>query len=126
MTHSNKSAAERAVAERGQSSNPTKTVTSFAVQYTQFLDHNAEVKGPLPEFARDPAKLIALYRAMVRTRTFDQKAIALQRTGQLGTYASSLGQEATFVAIGDAMRPEDVLLPTYRECGAMRRRDLEG
>ncbi len=119
MTQSNKSGAGRAVAERGQSSDSTKTVTSFVVQYTQFLDHRAELKGPLPEFACDPAKLIALYRAMVSTRTFDQKAIALQRTGQLGTYASSLGQEATFVAVGDAMRPEDVLLPTYRECGAM-------
>ncbi|MDX1487127.1 MAG: thiamine pyrophosphate-dependent enzyme, partial [Acidiferrobacterales bacterium] len=119
MTHSNKSAAGRAVAERGRSDKPTQTVTSFVVQYTQFLDHHGELKGPLPEFVRDPAKLIALYRAMVSTRIFDQKAIALQRTGQLGTYASSLGQEATFVAIGDAMRPEDVLLPTYRECGAM-------
>ncbi|MFQ5936426.1 MAG: pyruvate dehydrogenase (acetyl-transferring) E1 component subunit alpha [Acidiferrobacterales bacterium] len=94
-------------------------VASFEIYCTQFLDHHAEVKGPLPEFAHDPANLAALYRTMVLTRLFDKKAIALQRTGQLGTYASSLGQEASFVGIGSAMRPEDVLLPTYRECGTM-------
>ena len=33
-------------------------------------------------------------------RVFDAKAIALQRTGKLGTYASCLGHEAAHVAIG--------------------------
>jgi pyruvate dehydrogenase E1 component alpha subunit len=55
---------------------------------------------------------------MVRTRMLDQKMIALQRTGQLGTCCSCLGQEAIGVAIGSAMRPEDVLVPSYREAGA--------
>jgi pyruvate dehydrogenase E1 component alpha subunit len=55
---------------------------------------------------------------MLLTRLFDGKAMALQRTGQLGTYASSLGQEAIGAAIGSAMRPEDVLLPAYREYAA--------
>jgi pyruvate dehydrogenase E1 component alpha subunit len=41
----------------------------------------------------------------------------LQRTGQIGTYPSSLGHEATHVAVGAAMRPEDVLAPVYREFG---------
>lgn len=94
-------------------------VATFEIHHTQFLDHDAKVKGSLPEFARDPANLISLYRAMVLTRLFDKKAVALQRTGQLGTYSPALGQEATFVAVGSAMRPEDVLLPTYRESGAM-------
>ena len=56
---------------------------------------------------------------MVLTRRFDAKAIALQRTGRLGTFASSLGQEA--VAVGPRRArcaPEDVLLPSYRETGA--------
>ena len=58
-------------------------------------------------FAADPAELIRLYRAMVRTRAFDAKAIALQRTGRLGTYASSLGQEAVAVGLASAMRAEE-------------------
>jgi pyruvate dehydrogenase E1 component alpha subunit len=54
----------------------------------------------------------------VLTRTFDAKAVALQRTGKLGTFASSLGQEAVGVGVASAMRAEDVLLPSYREQGA--------
>ncbi|MGH6830640.1 MAG: pyruvate dehydrogenase (acetyl-transferring) E1 component subunit alpha, partial [Methylocella sp.] len=42
----------------------------------------------------------------------------LQRRGQLGTYASCLGQEAIGTAIGGCMKQEDVLLPTYREYAA--------
>jgi TPP-dependent pyruvate/acetoin dehydrogenase alpha subunit len=59
-----------------------------------------------------------LYAALVRTRTFDAKAIALQRTGRLGTYASSLGQEAVSVGVACAMQDDDVLVPSYREHGA--------
>src|SRR3990167_10089752 len=46
------------------------------------------------------------------------RSIALQRTGRLGTYASSLGQEAVSVGTAAAMRPSDVLLPSFREHGA--------
>ncbi|MGH6919533.1 MAG: pyruvate dehydrogenase (acetyl-transferring) E1 component subunit alpha, partial [Geminicoccaceae bacterium] len=86
--------------------------------YRQFLDPAGRATGPLPEFARDAQALIPLYRAMVLNRRFDAKAVALQRTGRLGTYASSLGQEAVTVGLAAAMLPEDVLLPTYREAGA--------
>jgi len=43
----------------------------------------------------------------------------LQRTGRLGTYAVSLGQEAVSVGIASAMQEEDVLLPSYRDNGAL-------
>lgn len=52
---------------------------------------------------------------MLLTRLFDQKAVALQRTGRIGTYAPTLGQEAIGVAIGSQMRAEDVLVPYYRD-----------
>jgi pyruvate dehydrogenase E1 component alpha subunit len=57
-------------------------------------------------------------------RVFDHRAIALQRTGMLGTYGACLGQEAVAVAIGHAMRPDDVLLPTYREYAAQFQRGV--
>jgi pyruvate dehydrogenase E1 component alpha subunit len=93
-------------------------VASFEIDYTRVLDPEGRVVGTLPDFARDPDALIALYRAMVLTRAFDAKAVALQRTGRLGTFASSLGQEAVAVGIGAAMTAEDVLLPSFREQGA--------
>jgi pyruvate dehydrogenase E1 component alpha subunit len=62
---------------------------------------------------------------MTETRVFDGKAINLQRTGKLGTYASSLGHEATHVGIAAAMRKDDVLAPSYREYGAMLYRGVK-
>ncbi|HEX6992941.1 MAG TPA: pyruvate dehydrogenase (acetyl-transferring) E1 component subunit alpha [Gammaproteobacteria bacterium] len=104
---------------------PTRTVARFAVRYTQFLDEHGRLADDAPPIAHDHARLVELYRHMLLTRLFDRKAVALQRTGQLGTYASSLGQEATSVGIGAAMAREDVLLPTYRETGAMLLRGVE-
>jgi pyruvate dehydrogenase E1 component alpha subunit len=88
------------------------------IETTRFLSPAGEPLGALPAFAREPAPLIALYRAMALTRAFDAKAVALQRTGRLCTYASSLGQEAVAVGAAAAMRPEDVLVPSFREHGA--------
>jgi pyruvate dehydrogenase E1 component alpha subunit len=91
------------------------TVATFAIDYTQFLDPQGVPTQPLPPFANDIATLVALYRAMVLTRTFDAKAIALQRTGKIGTFASALGQEAVGVGTASAMRADDVLMPSYRD-----------
>jgi 2-oxoisovalerate dehydrogenase E1 component alpha subunit len=84
----------------------------------RFLSPDGRPVRRLPRFAEDPAVLVTLYRALVLTRIFDSKAMALQRTGMLGTFASSLGQEAIGVGIASAMRSEDVLLPYYRDHGA--------
>jgi pyruvate dehydrogenase E1 component alpha subunit len=89
------------------------------IPYARFLDPDGAVCAPLPAFAQQADALIELYRAMVLTRVFDAKAVALQRTGRLGTYASSLGQEAVGAGIGRAMRPDDVFLPSFREPAAM-------
>ena len=99
-------------------------VISFEISYTQYVNHKGEIVQNLPKFASDTDHLLSLYRIMVLTRLFDQKAISLQRTGKLGTYASSLGQEAIGAAIGDAMNTEDVLLPSYREYAAQFQRGV--
>jgi 2-oxoisovalerate dehydrogenase E1 component alpha subunit len=96
----------------------TEIAARFDVGYSRCLDPTGKVVGPLPDFAKEITSSIALYRALVRTRSFDAKAVALQRTGRLGTYASSLGQEAVSVGAASAMRPEDVLFPSFREHGA--------
>ncbi|MGF6932148.1 2-oxoisovalerate dehydrogenase E1 component alpha subunit [Paraburkholderia sp. UCT70] len=94
------------------------TAVSFHIGYTQYLGPDGEPVQSLPAFARDPAALIPLYRAMVLTRAFDTKAVALQRTGKLGTFASSVGQEAIGVGVASAMQPDDVLFPSYRDHAA--------
>lgn len=94
-----------------------KTVAEFRIPYLQRVGAGGEIEGELPAFARDDAELVKMYRLMTLCRLFDAKAINLQRTGKLGTYAPCTGQEATHVAVGAAMRPEDVLFPVYREYG---------
>jgi pyruvate dehydrogenase E1 component alpha subunit len=94
------------------------TAASFHIGYTQYLGPDGEPAQPLPAFARDPMALLPLYRAMVLTRAFDTKAVALQRTGKLGTFASSVGQEAIGVGVASAMQSDDVLFPSYRDHAA--------
>lgn len=94
------------------------TVAQFQIDFTRILDETGRIVGEIPDSLGKPEDVLGLYRLMVRTRVFDAKAIALQRTGQLGTYASSLGQEAIGASAGTAMLPEDVLTPTYREQAA--------
>jgi pyruvate dehydrogenase E1 component alpha subunit len=59
--------------------------------------------------------LHAAYRHMVLIRTFDKKVVALQRTGQMRTYPSSLGQEAIGTGIGLALQDNDIFVPYYRD-----------
>jgi 2-oxoisovalerate dehydrogenase E1 component alpha subunit len=93
------------------------TVAEFKIDYKQILDPRGAIAAPLPKFAADLGEVLRMYQAMTRVRVFDAKAVNLQRTGQLGTYPSSLGHEATHIGVGAAMRPEDVLAPVYREFG---------
>ena len=65
---------------------------SFRIDCLQFLSPSGELNETAGAIARDANLLAGFYRAMTRARMFDGKAIALQRTGKLGTFASALGQ----------------------------------
>lgn len=101
------------------------TVAQFEVTYTQFLNEQGVLVDKLPSIANDHSALKKLYEVMVLTRTFDKKAIALQRTGKMGTYAPINGQEAISTAIGHAMKPEDVFVPYYRDYAAQFQRGVK-
>jgi 2-oxoisovalerate dehydrogenase E1 component alpha subunit len=72
-----------------------------------------------------PEELRGLYRDMVLTRRFDAEAITLQRQGELGLWASLLGQEAAQIGSGRATLPGDYVFPTYREHGVAWTRDVD-
>lgn len=94
-------------------------IARFEVRRRSYLAPDGTILRRLPQFASDTSALLSLYRGMVLTRAFDTKAVSLQRTGRLGTYAVSLGQEAVSIGIASAMREEDVLLPSYRDNAAL-------
>ncbi|GMQ48657.1 pyruvate dehydrogenase (acetyl-transferring) E1 component subunit alpha [Vibrio sp. 10N] len=89
-----------------------------ALPMHRFIDYQGHLVSPLPDWA-DEATLKKLYRDMVVARTYDAKAVALQRTGKLGTYPSHLGAEAIGIAIGHALSHRDVFIPYYRDMPAM-------
>jgi pyruvate dehydrogenase E1 component alpha subunit len=60
-----------------------------------------------------------LYRWMLLERTIDERMVKLQRRGELGTYGSGRGQEASIVGSGYALGEDDWLLGMGREAGAM-------
>jgi 2-oxoisovalerate dehydrogenase E1 component alpha subunit len=66
-----------------------------------------------------------LYRDLVIVRRLDAEATALQRQGELGIWASLLGQEAAQVGSGRALRAQDMAFPTYREHGVLYCRGID-
>lgn len=95
--------------------------TSFEVPYIQFLDENSKPRNDLPEWALDAEILAELYRDMQYARILDARTVALQRTGKMGTYPSTLGQEAVGVGSGACLTADDVLVPYYRGSTTMIR-----
>jgi 2-oxoisovalerate dehydrogenase E1 component alpha subunit len=80
-----------------------------------------------PDYPLDisAAEVRALYRDLVLVRRIDYEAIALQRQGELGIWASLLGQEAAQVGSGRALEARDMAFPTYREHGVAWCRGLD-
>lgn len=86
----------------------------------QIMDEN----GVIVDESLRPAVLTdevikAAYEKMLFMKMADQKANNLQRTGRMGTYASIRGQEAAQMGAGLAIKPEDWLVPAFRELGIM-------
>lgn len=102
-----------------------KIIDRFEVPYYQYLNEVSQITDNIPSLTKDTKTLTHLYRLMVLVRTMDTKAIALQRTGKLGTYPSTRGQEAVFVGVGNAMEKTDIFVPYYRDMGTLIQRGVK-
>ncbi|WP_433748436.1 pyruvate dehydrogenase (acetyl-transferring) E1 component subunit alpha [Falsibacillus pallidus] len=85
------------------------------IRYMDEQGNKQDIEGA-EAITEDLAK--AMYEKMTLVRTFDRKAISLQRQGRLGTYAPFEGQEAAQVGSASALKGEDWLFPTYRDHAA--------
>jgi len=95
-------------------------------ELVQLLTPEGErVENPEYAFDPDPATLRSLYRDLVLVRRVDVEATALQRQGELGIWASLLGQEAAQIGSGRALAAQDYVFPTYREHGVAWCRDVD-
>ncbi|SEN69963.1 pyruvate dehydrogenase E1 component alpha subunit [Nonomuraea pusilla] len=95
-------------------------------ELVQLLTPEGErVEHPDYDIDLTPEEVRSLYRDLVLVRSIDLEAVALQRQGELGIWASLLGQEAAQIGSGRALTDADMAFPTYREHGVAWCRDVD-
>lgn len=95
---------------------PLSELLPLATELVRVLDDDHRAVGPWdPHLA--PADLELGLRHMVLTRVFDDRMHRAQRQGKITFYVKSTGEEAVSVAQGMALRPGDMLFPSYRNQG---------
>jgi 2-oxoisovalerate dehydrogenase E1 component alpha subunit len=67
----------------------------------------------------DPETLRRGLRTMMLVRAYDDRMYRAQRTGKTSFYMKCTGEEAIGVAQAMALRPDDMLFPTYRQQGLL-------
>ena len=97
---------------------PRTRVYEAVTERLEILDTEGQVDGDLMPRST-PSEIRDLYRDMVLLRTFDGKALKLQRQGRMGTWPPIKGQEAVQAGVALAMAENDWLIPAFREHGIM-------
>jgi pyruvate dehydrogenase E1 component alpha subunit len=102
---------------------PIRPLVSYSIDRVEVLSPEGVIDEALkPDL--DSEQLLRLYEHMVLTRQFDERMFKLQRQGRLGTLARVAGQEGAHVGAAYALRPDDWLVPAFRETGALLWRGL--
>ena len=91
----------------------------------QLIDQDGRPGGNPGGLTLPPARILReLHRRMVLGRRFDTQATALTKQGRLAVYPSSRGQDACQIGAVLALRDQDWLFPTYRDCVAILTRGV--
>ena len=96
---------------------PEEILATFEVRRLTVLNENGETDEALMPELTD-AEIWRMYELMVLARSFDERAVALQREGRLGTYPPIRGQEAAQVGSAFALSGAEWVFPSFREMGA--------
>lgn len=102
---------------------PEQIIGSYQVKRLDILDEKGNLDDALAPTLAD-SELMRMYDLFVLARTFDQRAISLQREGRLGTYPSITGLEASQIGSALAAEKSDWLFPTFRESGVYLAKNL--
>jgi len=92
-------------------------IDNLSVELVRVLDDEHRALGPWNPHL-DVAELQVGLRHMLLTRLFDDRMLKTQRQGKISVYTQSTGEEAAAVGACMALRPTDMLFPTYRQQGA--------
>ncbi|OXR44886.1 Acetoin:2,6-dichlorophenolindophenol oxidoreductase subunit alpha [Nocardia cerradoensis] len=109
---------------------PAVTAESTGIASSESLP-DARTASQTPSFdarvaAEDPGTLRKLYRDMLFVRRFEERTAQSYQQAKIGGYCHlNLGEEATVVGLGAAMRPTDYLFTNYREHGYALAKGIE-
>ncbi|MBB6092016.1 2-oxoisovalerate dehydrogenase E1 component alpha subunit [Povalibacter uvarum] len=95
---------------------PADQVAHLATTLVRVLDENHRAVGPWDPHL-EPTELQIGLRHMMTTRALDDRMQKAQRQGKVSFYIRSMGEEAVSVAAAMALRPGDMLFPSYRQQG---------
>jgi 2-oxoisovalerate dehydrogenase E1 component alpha subunit len=95
----------------------------LSTELVRVLDDSGNAVGPWHPHL-DPGELQIGLRHMLLTRIFDDRMQRTQRAGKISFYIRSFGEEAVSVAQGMALRPGDMLFPSYRNQGLYMARGI--
>ena len=95
-----------------------RPVASFAITCTHILRGDGSTEGEMPDSPRTGTWLVPLYRAMVLTRPSTPRRSRCSAPAGSAPSPPRSARRRSRSASAAAMRPEDVLLPSYREHGA--------
>ncbi len=99
---------------------PRKTVFQANIEYLQMLDERGQFDTSTGRPPLRDSEVVALYEQMIVAREFDEVAFKLQRSGRMGTYPQSKGQEAASLGAAHALtKGVDWIVPYYREQAAL-------
>ncbi|NQZ85170.1 MAG: pyruvate dehydrogenase (acetyl-transferring) E1 component subunit alpha [Nanoarchaeales archaeon] len=91
-------------------------VGQFGINHVSILDKDGNVDEKLASgFTKE--QISEMYYYLNLLRKFDEKLFNLQRSGKIGTYAQTRGQEASEIGSGLALKENDWFVPSFRELG---------
>jgi 2-oxoisovalerate dehydrogenase E1 component alpha subunit len=93
-----------------------RDISHLSIDLVRVLDDDHQAVGPWHPHL-DPHDLQVGLRHMLLTRIYDERMQRAQRSGKISFYMRSLGEEAVSVAQCMALRPGDMLFPSYRNQG---------
>ncbi len=93
-----------------------RDMLALSVELVRVLDDAGDAVGPWHPHL-EPGDLQVGLRHMLLTRIYDERMQRMQRAGKISFYIRSLGEEAVSVASCMALRPADMLFPSYRNQG---------
>ncbi len=87
------------------------------------LEEDGSVVGEVPALSDE--RLLAIYRAMVTARAYDEQVFRLQRQGRVPLHVPATGEEAVGVGMVAALEKDDWLFTYYRTSAAWFMRGVD-